>query len=62
MLIFFVLDKYNNLQIPIILGRPILRSNKARIDMTAEKFKLSFGGRDLTINFQLEKAEWYSSN
>jgi hypothetical protein len=51
----------STIKTPLILGRPFLRSTKARIDMPKEKIRFSFDGRNMTINFNLDKDKQYAS-
>jgi hypothetical protein len=56
---FFVLDMESTINMPLILGRPFLRSTKACVDMPNE-IRFSFDGRNMTINFKLEKDKQYT--
>ncbi|GJR74755.1 reverse transcriptase domain-containing protein [Tanacetum coccineum] len=54
---FVVVDYAPDEQIPLILGRPILRTARALIDVYDEKLILRDGNESLTLNMQSEKSK-----
>ncbi|GJU65353.1 retrovirus-related pol polyprotein from transposon TNT 1-94 [Tanacetum coccineum] len=53
---FVVVDYVPDEQIPLILGRPFLRTARALIDVYDEKLILRDGNESLTLNMQSEKS------
>ncbi|GJR05830.1 reverse transcriptase domain-containing protein, partial [Tanacetum coccineum] len=54
---FVVVDYAPDEQIPLILGRPFLRTARALIDVYDEKLILRDGNESLTLNMQSEKSK-----
>ncbi|GJV95664.1 reverse transcriptase domain-containing protein [Tanacetum coccineum] len=54
---FVVVDYVPDEQIPLILGRPFLRTARALIDVYDEKLILRDGNESLTLNMQSEKSK-----
>ncbi|GJS90157.1 reverse transcriptase domain-containing protein [Tanacetum coccineum] len=54
---FVVVDYVPDEQIPLILGRPFLRTARALIDVYDEKLILRDGRESLTLNMQSEKSK-----
>ncbi|GJR74961.1 reverse transcriptase domain-containing protein [Tanacetum coccineum] len=54
---FVVVDYVPDAQIPLILGRPFLRTARALIDVYDEKLILRDGDESLTLNMQSEKSK-----
>ncbi|GJX02226.1 reverse transcriptase domain-containing protein [Tanacetum coccineum] len=54
---FVVVDYTPDEQIPLILGRPFLRTARALIDVYDEKLILRDGNESLTLNMQSEKSK-----
>ncbi|GJZ95017.1 reverse transcriptase domain-containing protein [Tanacetum coccineum] len=54
---FVIVDYVPDEQIPLILGRPFLRTARALIDVYDEKLILRDGNESLTLNMQSEKSK-----
>jgi hypothetical protein len=46
-------------EIPLILGRPLLRDVNARIDVGARKIHFRIGRRNMTFKFQVNEEQCY---